>query len=211
MTDAVAAPDLPADPPPAERRDLERWRRRSQTMQRLRILLPGAIGLIFLGLIAAVAWRTFAGRPAEPVQTNAPIRLVNPRFLGRDDKGRAFVITAQAAVRDQSDYQRVVLDRPALSLDTGGPQPLKVVAKSGVYHEGARKLDLQGGVKLESDQGAFETAASRFDTKTGVLTGSGPIQGAGSLGEIDAKSYGVFDKGGRIVFKGGVRARINNK
>ena len=58
---------------------------------------------------------------------------------------------------------------------------------------------------------AFETAGSLFDTKTGELVGSGPIQGSGSLGEIDAKSYGVYDKGDRMVFKGGVRTRLETK
>ena len=63
-------------------------------------------------------------------------------------------------------------------------------------------------MQLADAQGAFETAASLFDTKTGELVGSGPIQGSGSLGEITAKSYGVYDKGDRMVFKGGVHTRL---
>jgi lipopolysaccharide export system protein LptC len=207
MSAAVIAENL-AEPPP-RRRDSERWKQRSLVMRRLRVLLPATIGLIFLALLGTVIYHAIAGRPAQPVASNAPIRLVNPRFVGRDDKGRAFVLTARAAIRDQRDYQRVVLDRPSLSLDDGGKQPLRVTAKSGVYHEGARKLELEGGVRLSSDKGNFDTAASLYDTKTGVLAGSGPIHGTGSLGEINAKSYGVFDKGDRMVFKGGVRARIN--
>jgi lipopolysaccharide export system protein LptC len=58
---------------------------------------------------------------------------------------------------------------------------------------------------------AFQTAASVFDTETGELTGSGPIQGSGALGEVQAKSYGVYDKGERLVFKGGVRMKMDPK
>lgn len=205
----MAAHDLPAEPPTSRRRNLRQWRRRSQVVLRLRILLPAIIGLIFAGLIGTVTYRTIAGRPAAPVASDAPIRLISPRFVGRDDKGRAFVLTARSAIRDQRDYQRVVMDKPSLVLDEGAEQPLRVSAKSGVYHEGARKLDLEGGVQLSNTQGEFKTKSSQFDTKTGELAGSGPIHGVGSLGEIDAKSYGVFDKGDRMIFKGGVRARIN--
>jgi lipopolysaccharide export system protein LptC len=153
---------------------------------------------------------------AIPAQTSAvpdegPIRLLNPRFVGRDAKGRAFTVTAQAAVRDQRDFQRVILDRPTLVIDEGGVNPTRLVSRSGVYHEGTGKLQLSGGVRLTSPQTALDTAASLYDTKTGELAGSGPIQGSGSLGEINAKSYGVYDKGARIVFSGGVRARIDSK
>ena len=43
------------------------------------------------------------------------------------------------------------------------------------------------------------------------LEGQGQISGVGSLGEITAKSYGVYDKGERLVFKGGVRGRLDSK
>jgi lipopolysaccharide export system protein LptC len=121
------------------------------------------------------------------------------------------VLTADAAVRDERDFQRVILLRPAVVIDEAGDNPTRLTPQTGVYHEGTKKLQLSGGVRLSSPQTAFDTAASLYDTKTGVLVGSGPIQGSGSLGEINAKSYGVYDKGGRVIFKGGVRARIDSK
>jgi lipopolysaccharide export system protein LptC len=187
--------------------DAQRWRRRAGLIRGLRIALPAAIALIFLGMVGTVTWRTIAGASA-PVDVDAPIRLVNARFVGRDEDGRGFVITAETAIRDEDDYQRVILDKPALVLDESGANPARITAASGVYHEGTRKLQLGGGVKLVSDDQTFDTATSLFNTATGELSGSGPIQGVGSLGEINAKSYGVYDKGERMVFKGGVRARI---
>ncbi len=180
-------------------------------MRNLRLALPVAIGLIFLALAGVVAWNTFTSPPEQPKDSDAPIRLVNPRFVGRDDKGRAFVLTAVSATRDQQDYQRVLLDRPALVLDEGGPDAMRVTGHTGVFHEATGKLQLSGGVRLSSVSSAFETAASQFDTKTGELVGSGPIQGSGSLGEITAKSYAVYGKGERMVFKGGVHTRLETK
>jgi len=206
----MTAADITSFPEPSRQRDFERWRRRSRMVRRLRVALPAAIAAILLVMLGFVVYRTFTGVAAARGQdADTPIRLVNPRFVGRDGKGRAFVVTAVTATRDEHDYQRVILDRPALLLGEEGADPLRITARSGVYHEDARKLDLHGGVRLSGQQGAFATMASRFDTKTGELVGSGPIQGSGSLGEINAKSYGVYDRGERMVFKGGVRARID--
>lgn len=203
----MAAADIPSSAIRAHHVTAVRWRRRSRLIRLLRIALPAAIALIFAGMAAIVVYRTLATGHAA-ADADAPIRLVNARFVGRDDDGRGFVITAITAVRDDDDYQRVLLDHPALVLDEDGERPTKITAKSGVYHEGTRKLQLSGGVKLVSADQTFDTATSLFNTATGELSGSGPIQGLGSLGEINAKSYAVYDKGERMIFKGGVHARI---
>jgi lipopolysaccharide export system protein LptC len=207
----MTATDASFTAPPARRADFERWRRRSRLIRTLRILLPALIVLIFLGLAGSVAWSTFRAQPRQAGGGDEAIRLINPRFVGRDDKGRAFVLTADSAVRDRADYQRVLLEKPALILDENGPDQLRLNGAKGVFHEATGKLNLSGGVQMADPRNAFQTAASLFDTKTGELVGSGPIQGSGGLGEIEAKSYGVYGKGDRMVFKGGVRARIESQ
>jgi lipopolysaccharide export system protein LptC len=192
------------------RADFERWRRRSRLIRALRVALPSLIGLIFLGLVGSVAWSTFSAQPKQAKGGDEPIRLVNPRFVGRDDKGRAFVLTADSAIRDRLDYQRVILKKPALVLDEGGPDQMRLNGADGIYHEQNNKLELFNGVRMADSKSTFDTAASLFDTKTGEVVGS-PIQGAGGLGEISAKSYGVYGKGERMVFSGGVHTRLQPK
>ena len=188
----------------------ERWRAHSRLIRRARIVLPGAIGAIFVTLIGFVIHGSLAGAKAKPQDADAPIQLVNPRFVGRDGKGRAYVITAKTATRDEKDYNRVLLDTPMLILDEEGSNPTRVSSQSGVYREDAHTLNLDGGVKLNGGDVNFSTASSIFNTATGVLEGAGEIQGMGALGEIIAKSYGVYDKGDRLVFKGGVRTRVES-
>ncbi|CAN7511150.1 LPS export ABC transporter periplasmic protein LptC [Phenylobacterium sp. LjRoot219] len=207
----MSAADFAIAAPPDRREQVLRWRRRSRLIRALRLALPGMIGLILAGLAAAVAYNALTAEPIQPRESAGPIRLVNPRFVGRDEKGRAFVITAESATRDPKDYQRVMLDRPALMVDEQGPDAIRLVANAGVYHEGTFKLDLHGGVRLVSSKAAFDTATTLFDTKTGEVVGSGPIQGSGSLGEINAKSYAVYGKGERMIFKGGVHTRLDGK
>jgi len=205
----MSAAHQPGVPEPLRRPDFLRWRRHSRLIRRLRVALPIAIGLILGSLVGLVAYNALHEAAVRPAEAETPIQLINPRFVGRDDKGRAFVITAKTATRDARDYQRVLLVEPALILDEQGAHPTRVSAKAGVYRETDRVLKLEGGVKLNGADASFSTAASVFDTATGELAGSGPISGSGSLGEIIAKSYGVYDKGERMVFKGGVRARID--
>lgn len=197
--------------PPHRRADFERWRRRSRLIRTLRVVLPALIVLIFAGLVGSVAWSTFNAVPKSARGGDEPIRLVTPRFVGRDDKGRAYVLTAESATRDRLDFQRVVLKKPALLLDENGPDMLRINGADGVFHEQDGKLELTNGVTLADTKNTFETASSLFDTKTGEVIGSGPIQGAGGLGEIRAESYGVYGKGDRMVFKGGVRTRLETK
>lgn len=189
---------------------VEAWRRRARMVRLLRVLLPAVIALIFVILAGGVVYRSLKGAGARPDEAEAPIRLVNPRFVGRDAQGRSFVITAGSATRDQKDYQRVLLVEPALVLDEGGPEPTRVAAARGVYHEGTRRLQLEGGVKLTLKGQTFDTPQSLYDAASGELSGDGVITGSGPLGEMVAKSYGVYDKGERMIFRGGVRARIPN-
>ncbi|HYD44705.1 MAG TPA: LPS export ABC transporter periplasmic protein LptC [Phenylobacterium sp.] len=191
------------------RADLARWRRRSRVVRGLRLGLPALIGVLVAALAGQVIWRSLADADAQAA-ANVPIRLVNPKFYGRDEEGRAFVLSAITAVRDENDYQRVMLDRPTVALDQddrGGKANLS--ATTGVYREDDGLLELNGGVRLNDGASEIVTQQSTFNTKTGQIEGKGAIKGAGNLGQIEAQSYGIYDKGERMVFKGGVRGRIN--
>lgn len=201
----------PASIPDLRRADFERWRRRSKLIRTLRIALPALITMIFLGLTGSVVWSTINSVPKAARADDEPIRLVTPRFVGRDDKGRAFVLTAESATRDRLDYQRVILRAPTLVLGENGPDMLRMKGADGIFHEQDGKLELTNGVNMTDATNTFATAASLFDTKTGEVVGSGPIRGAGGLGEIRAESYGVYSKGERMVFKGGVHTRLESK
>lgn len=196
---------------PSRRPDFLRWRRRSRLIRVLRVALPLAIGLIFAALIGFVIHGTIAVGPAGQDEADTPIRLVNFRLVGRDDKGRGFVLTADSATRDTQDYQRVHLVKPSLLIDSESPRPTRLTAGRGVMHEGDGQLRLDGGVSLDGADLSVATASSVYDTVTGVLQGQGDIAGRTPLGEVNAKSYGVYDEGERMIFRGGVRGRIESK
>lgn len=197
---------LPAGVRPS--REARAWRRRSRRVRGLRRILPALIGLILLVLSSYVALAVFSAPRTRPLEVQAPIQLVNPRFVGQDRRGRAFTLTARTATRDPTDYDRVLLDQPVLVLKREPRAPVRVSSRTGDFNESAHLLKLSGDVRLSSGDISFATGASSFDTLLGELVGDGAIQGLGSLGEINAKSYGMYDRGDRLVFGGGVRTRL---
>jgi lipopolysaccharide export system protein LptC len=178
----------------------------------MRWLLPTLI-LAMLGLLAALvigqALRAAAARPKElPTQ----IRMVSPHFIGRDDKGRAFNLASQLAVRDDSDMQRVHLGAPVMVMDSDTPHPKTLTADRGVYDEDTHMLRLTGHVRV--DDAAASTVGSDealVDTRAGTVTGVSPIVASGPMGSIRAGSYTASQKGGAIVMHGGVHAELKGR
>jgi lipopolysaccharide export system protein LptC len=208
---------LTAQAPPAETlrlerraRDMRRWRRRSLIIAAFRRLLP----LVILGIALAFGgWVLFgglfsggAGRSAAP----SSIHMTNARFLGRDAQGHAYVLTAIEAARDNTDFQKITLTRPALSMDSDGQKPTQLSADHGVYREDNRILLLDGHVSVRDSQGdSFVTDQAIVDTVNGAVAGKSPIVGQGPMGSIRADSYAVYDRGRRLVFQGKVHSRLN--
>jgi lipopolysaccharide export system protein LptC len=210
---AITDIPVPGTPPGAASRriSIQRWRQRSRLIHALRLALPALIGVILLGLGASVAYNAITLHRAPIKDSSAPIRLVNPHFVGRDAKGKPFLLTSITATRDPQNYQRVFLDRPTLTLDTDGPDPMHITSGAGIYHEDTGKLEVSKGVRMSGARGAFDTDSSLFDTKTQELVGTVDIQGLGINGQIQAKSYGVYDNGARMVFTGDIRSRLQPK
>lgn len=193
----------------APNKHLRRWKRRSRTIAVLRKVLPAAIALLILGMASQVIWNSLAAKDAEPRDQSAPIRMINPRFQGRDEQGRSFMIAAREARRDDRDLTKIVLDHPNVALAPETATPSRVSAASGVYTEGDRILRLDGAVRIEDGDGyRFASDGAIVDTKAGTVVGAGSMIGDGPSGQMTADSYEVQDRGDRMIFKGGVRAVI---
>ena len=193
-------------------RDLGRWRRRSRTIRLLRLVLPATIAAILIGLAGQVGWRSLQVAARPPAEAKTQIRMIAPRFYGQSGDGRSFMITARSALRDDNDLMNVRLDAPTLTLGFDEPQPSRVTAKSGIYREDTMKLALSGDVRID-DGGGYRFASEQavVDTKTGVISGETSMLGEGPTGQVQSNAYTVYDKGDRVVFRGGVRTRLERK
>jgi lipopolysaccharide export system protein LptC len=196
----------------AYRRDLRRWRRRSRRVLLARIVLPVAMVTILALVGGQVIWRSVTAGDRRPAENKAQIRMITPRFYGQSSDGRPFIITARSAVRDEADLKRVFLDAPTLTLGVGSPAPTRSTADRGIYREDTLKLQLFDNVRLDDGAGyRFASNEAMVDTKTGNITGETALQGEGPTGQVQSNAYSVYDKGDRIIFRGGVKTRIDRK
>jgi lipopolysaccharide export system protein LptC len=185
-------------------------RAHSRLVRVLRFLLPMFMVVMVGTLVALVVAHAVRRQDAAHRDAATPIEMVNPHFFGRDSQGKAYTLGARQAARDEQSFQRVLLSYPWVTMDTEGPHPSTLTADKGVYHEDTRMLYLKGHVRANNArESRFATDEAVVNTRTGVVTSPAALAGQTSVGDVQSHAFDVFDKGGRVVFKGGVHARLN--
>jgi lipopolysaccharide export system protein LptC len=181
---------------------------RSRRVAFWRKALPWTMALIVVVVAGWIGARSvvsyFIQRAASGV-----IHMTNPKFYGRDEKGRSFLIAAKEATRVPGQVDRIILEGPQLSLDMGKQKPASAAANQGVYQEKARTLNLTGKVKFEDGTGnRFTSERATVDTKTWDVRGESGVVGEGPIGRIAASAYSITEDGKRARFTGGVKAHL---
>jgi lipopolysaccharide export system protein LptC len=192
------------------RRLLKKWRRHSVAIAVLRRLLPALCVLILAVIAGWAALNVINGRSdGAKLATDADIRMTKFYLQGRTQRGQAYLVTADSAVRDDANSSKMTLAKPVLTMDSGGPMWTIVKANSGVYLQDTGMLDLHGAVMLDDYKGNhLVTEHAVVDTKNNNVEGDSHISGRGPLGSIDASSYSLRDGGAYVLFQGRVKSRI---
>ena len=187
---------------------MEAWQRRSRLIHLWRRTLPALMAAILFGLGTWVVVKS-ATTGRGSAQGDEQVRMLNPRFFGRDAQGRAYQVTAKDATRDLHAAARIHMTEPRVELQTAGQRPAIATATTGDYDENTRLLTLAGRANVDDGKGNhFTSDKAVVDTEAGEVRGLSAINGAGALGRITASSYAVYDRGARIVFTGGVHAHL---
>lgn len=186
-----------------------RARTHSAVVKVLRIVLPATmVGVVAL-LAGLVGTHAIRRQQAAHQDSATPIRMINPRFFGRDNRGRAYILAAREAARDEQAFQVVLLTYPTLNLGIDEPKPTRVSADSGVYHEDTRMLLLTGHIRGDDPKLAnIATDRALVNTKTGDIVGAAAVANQAKVGDVSGRSFQVKDKGDRVIFRGGVHARL---
>jgi len=141
---------------------------------------------------------------------NAPerMRVETARYVGADNKGQKFEITANRAIQHSSEVPVVDIEGmfARLALANG---PLMILANQGRYDLDSQKVNVNGPVRVVGPDGyRLETRDVRVDLKSRQLASSGPVAGQMRLGQFQAGNLQA-DLGSRtVVLNGGARLKI---
>ncbi len=186
-------------------------RRRSLVVKVLRLAVPLAMAVLAAVLVGWVVGRSHRRDRAAPSAAAVSIHMSNPRFLGRDTRGRAYVLTGDTAVRDAQDAHLVHLTAPHLSLEREPGVSFVVTGKTGLYRDDSHKLTLTGDVAVDDGRGNhFHSDEGEIDTDTGDVVGKSRAYGDGPTGTIAGDAYALSDHGDHSTFTGRVKSRLYN-
>jgi lipopolysaccharide export system protein LptC len=185
---------------------LKAARRRSRVIAALRRFFVAGAGASFAAVFVFMALHAIEGGfNAGRYAASEPLRMINPRFIGRTEDGGPYQLSAEMAERPQGENQPIELIAPVYRTEAG----TIMLAPRGIYDEKAKTVIFEGEV-LFSDRGGnrFTTPNMVVDLEQGTLTGRGGVTGAGPLGVLQAGSYELRDSDRALVLGGGVRGQI---
>ena len=200
---------------PSRRRPLAEPARYSRFVGLMKFGLP-ALAAALVG--AVLAWPGTNDDPREfrlsyaAIDMSDPGRpgMLNARYVGTDQADRPFVVTADSAIVDPENKNRVHLKalQADMTLDDGSW--VTVMADRGVYDLDEQELLLSDRVDLFSDHGyEFHAQEARVHLGTGTAASDLPVEGQGPLGTLRADRFWLIDLGKRLRFEGGVRMVVH--
>jgi lipopolysaccharide export system protein LptC len=177
-----------------------------------KILLPSAVGVLIAVLMLAPLDKhgdvSFILDKKKVENAPERMRVETARYVGADNKGQKFEITANRAIQHSSEVPVVDIEGmfARLALANG---PLMILANQGRYDQDSQKVDVNGPVRVVGPDGyRLETRDVRVDLKSRQLASSGPVAGQMRLGQFQAGNLQA-DLGSRtIVLNGGARLKI---
>ena len=181
---------------------------RSSVVHLLKVILPIA-ALIVAGSV--LLWphlqpedRRIKLRPvAVGIEDIENLRMLQPRYMGVDEKNQPYTLTAEQAKQDTGDSDITELSRPKADITLENGTWVALTAEQGQYNKSTRQLELSGGVNVFHDEGyELKTARALIEFDRGVASGSAKVQGQGPNSELEGEGFRLLDRGAQIIVTG---------
>lgn len=188
--------------------------RRAAVVRLLKWALPLAAMALIASIFVAPTPRLTAGFDFDGVAFEAGegLRLTRPRFTGRTDDGRPFVVRADWALPDAPDPDRVELGPLTGAVEIEAGRSLTLTAPGGAILPRSDRLRLRGGVTARLDGGySLRAEDADVDVAAETLAATGPIRGAAPGAALSAATMRAARRsdGDYIWFEGGVRVTLD--
>ena len=177
-----------------------------------KVLLPSAVGVLIAILALAPLGKkgdvSFILDKKKVQSAHERMRVEQARYVGADDKGQKFEITANNAVQPSSDVPIVNINGMFAQLEQ--PQgPLMIGANRGRYNLDTQKIAIDGPVRVTGGDGYhLATRDVTVDMKQRNLKSAGPVAGQMRLGDFQAGQLKADLDSRTVVLDGGARLKI---
>jgi lipopolysaccharide export system protein LptC len=177
-----------------------------------KVVLPGAVGVLIA--VLAVAPLDKHGDVSfildKKKVENAPerMRVEQARYVGTDNKGQEFLMTAERALQRSSEVPLVDIRGmfARLALAQG---PLLIAAPQARYNLDTQKVAVDGPVRVVGPDGyRLATSHVTVDLKQRQLTSAGPVSGQMRLGQFQAGRLHANLGERTVTLDGGARLKI---
>jgi lipopolysaccharide export system protein LptC len=188
---------------------LKAARRRSRLVSGLRRLFVAGAGAAFASVFVFMALHAIQGGFMQgEFSADEPLRMINPRFVGRTESGGPYQLSAEFAERSRGANQPIALIAPVYRTEAG----TIMLAPRGIYDEAAQTVVFDGEVLFsDRDGNRFSTPNMQVDLERGALAGNQGVTGAGPLGVLQADAYELREGDRALVLRGNVRGQIPDR
>jgi lipopolysaccharide export system protein LptC len=185
------------------------WRKRSLQIARLRLLFPGMIiGIVILILGWMVIQSLLNSMNVYQAATDE-IRMTNPLYMDRGDKGNRFELRGVEAIRRGRNSSVIALTAPRLEMRSENERQSNIEAASGIYNDAEKTFSIKKDVVLKSGTGfKLKTSNANIDLRSSTVSGPSPVEGEWPGGKLSAQSFRIEDNGNRIIFSGKGEAQV---
>ena len=196
----------------ADRRWAEPGSAHDRLVKLTKVALPSAAGVLLAILAVAPLHKkgdvSFILDKKKVDSAPERMRVEEARYVGTDDKGQQFTMTAGRAVQPSSNTPLVDIRGmyAQLNLDQG---PLLIAADQGRYNLDTQQVDVVGPIKVRGADGwQLMTSDVMVDLKQRQLASQGPAQGQMRLGQFRANQIRADLGTHTVVLDGGARLKI---
>ena len=177
-----------------------------------KVVLPSALGVLIAVLMVAPLGKSgdVSFILDKKKVENAPerMRVESARYVGADDKGQQFQITARNALQRSSDTPIVDIRGmfAQLALERG---PLMIAANQGRYNLDTQQVAIDGPIRVQGPDGyKLQTRDVTVNMKSRQLASKGPVAGEMRLGQFQAGQLRADLGERKVVLDGGARLKI---
>jgi LPS export ABC transporter protein LptC len=205
------------DSAPGARRSAESARSAQAAAQRAHLFYRGLIGLVAAGAVGGGLWYASTVFRAGPISGT----LDAPEFpqqgvsyktqvSGSDSKQLPFSYRAERGYQDRENRDIIHLETFNGTFRQASGSDLTVSGASGTFDQKSKTLNLSGNVEVKRD-GRFEAQMEKaeFNTDNRSLASKSPVTVKTDNGHIAADSLVSENDGGKLIFRGNVKARFD--